>query len=80
MVVALDWIGMKHTIVKQSHLPLLTKYLSNTVLHGRQPVHNFKILYARNLFAVHYHVLFRFFVQGRYVMLLKQSPILQIYI
>ena len=47
-------------------------------LHTRQPVHNFKILYAWNLFAVHYHVLFRLCVPGRYVIV--NSHLLQVHI
>ena len=65
---------MKHTIIKLqtvSHLPL-TKYLM--LCDARQPMHNYKILYAWNLFAAQYHMLFRLSVHSRYVMLVVNIP------
>ena len=72
---------MKHTIIKQSLLPSLAKCLPNAVstwMAARAQFQNPISVYARKLFAVHYHVLFRICVPDRYVMLLTVTYITNI--
>ena len=48
--------------------PINLVFSFSLCLHARHPCTIFKILYARHLFAVHCHVVFRLCVHGRYVM------------